>query len=191
MNLAGRGIDNFPCASHIGKNGFGASETHIIPMGGMAVHRPALCAAHQSHGLAPALPLPEMLNIEMLNTDQHIFQHISHEEVCWFCRCVARGAGPARARGPPWPDPTAAISWLLASLGQAGRPAVRSRPRLLRQDVGFASQVFPEFVKNLSFFFFFFAGSCMWRLLVQEAHLPLPPSLGPCSAGRGRKEIKE
>lgn len=153
MNLAGRGIDNFPCASHIGKNGFGASETHIIPMGGMAVHRPALCAAHQSHGLAPALPLPEMLNIEMLNTDQHIFQHISHEEVCWFCRCVARGAGPARARGPPWPDPTAAISWLLASLGQAGRPAVRSRPRLLRQDVGFASQVFPEFVKNLSFFF--------------------------------------
>lgn len=47
MNLAGRGIDNFPCASHVGRNGCRASETcpvpacGIIPQQNCANHSPA------------------------------------------------------------------------------------------------------------------------------------------------------
>lgn len=54
----------------------------------------------------------------------------------------------ALARGPWSPDPVASTSWLEV-FGLTGPTWCQKLACLLSQDVGFTSQVFPEFVKIL------------------------------------------
>lgn len=147
MNLVERGIDNFPCVSHSGeKNGCGASETRrglayiIIP------HlTPGEPVTHKEWREGSSSPPPRNVSCRSAN-----FQQISHEKAAGACG-ARRGAGSPAA----WPRrrPLPGSRFPSASQVQAG---VKSWPCLLSQDVGFTSQVFPEFAKILGVFFFFF-----------------------------------
>lgn len=83
--------------------------------------------------------------IKVLCRSAH-FQPISHEEACWFRWCMESSALACLSSGPWSPDPVASTSWLDV-LDLTGPTWCQKLACLLSQDVGFTSQVFPEFVK--------------------------------------------
>lgn len=99
----------------------------------------------------------------MFNADQQIFQQISHEKSCWFRWGMESSAlFCLHVRSPKsWPQWQELPGWRFRWASQV-QPWCQKRVCLLSQDVGFTSQVFPEFVKIL------FLASYLWCLNAQK-----------------------